>query len=170
LGSLTWAQLLARLIRAPGQAPIREEVAAALGLDAGAVEVERLAWLGLFEEQPLPAGARTPLDALVAQMWAKMQYEPHERDMIILKHEFIAVYPDHSERITATMVEFGIPGGDSAMARTVGLPAAIASRLILEGAIPLAGVHIPVHPSIYEPVLDELAARGIGCRETRQRL
>ena len=57
--------------------------------------------------------------------------------------------------------------GDSSMSRTVSLPAAIAARLILEGKIPQRGVLRPVHPEIYNPVLDELANLNIVCAEEK---
>jgi hypothetical protein len=47
----------------------------------------------------------------------------------------------------------------------VSLPAAIGARLILEGRIHKTGVHIPVKPEIYNPVLDELERLGIKCVE-----
>lgn len=121
-------------------------------------------WLGLLDDVPVPPKT-TLLDVLADQMLAKMPYREGERDMVVLVHEFVAAYPDREERITATLLDFGIPNGDTAMARTVGLPAAIASRLILEGKIRLTGVHIPVLPEIYEPVLDELADLGIEVKE-----
>ena len=162
---LTWAQFTARLIGASGERPIREEAANFLGMGANSPELDRIAWLGLFDNEPVPEGTRSPLDALEAQMLGKMQYAPDERDMIILKHQFTVEYPDRSEEITSTLIEYGIPGGDSAMARTVGLPAAIATRLILEEQIQLAGVHVPVLPEIYEPILDELGNWGINFEE-----
>ena len=163
---LTWAGFLRQLIGAAGSAPVRDEVAAFLKIAADAPELERMAWLGLFDDAPTPAGARSPLDALVGQMLAQMQYGPGERDMIILKHQFTVEYPNRSEEITTTLIDYGIPGGDSAMARTVGLPAAIATRLILEGQIQLTGVHTPVRPEIYEPALAELGEKGIVFEET----
>jgi saccharopine dehydrogenase-like NADP-dependent oxidoreductase len=51
------------------------------------------------------------------------------------------------------------------MAKTVGLPIAVAAKLLLEGQIKERGVQIPVHPDIYEPVLDELENLGITFRE-----
>jgi saccharopine dehydrogenase-like NADP-dependent oxidoreductase len=86
--------------------------------------------------------------------------------MIVLHHEFEAEYP-HSgpEKIHSTLIEFGVPGGDSAMARTVSLPAAIAVRMILDGRLSLRGVRIPVESEVYQPVLDELETLGIVCRE-----
>ena len=54
------------------------------------------------------------------------------------------------------------------MSRTVGLPAAIGARLVLEGRIGLTGVHVPVHPEIYGPILEELEALGIRFEEKRR--
>ena len=126
-----------------------------------------LAWLGLFDDEPLPEGKNTPLDVIADQMAAKMEYRPGERDMIAMQHEFVAQYPDRKEAITATMIDFGIPYGDTSMARTVGLPAAIAVRMILQGELAdLTGVHTPVIPEIYNPVLAELAEMGISLTET----
>jgi saccharopine dehydrogenase-like NADP-dependent oxidoreductase len=59
------------------------------------------------------------------------------------------------------MVDFGIPGGDSSMNRTVGLPAAIGVRYILEGRFTRTGVIVPVMPEFYEPALEELQRLGI---------
>jgi len=93
-------------------------------------------------------------------MQQKMPYQKDERDMLVMHHEFVAEYTDHSESITSPMVDYGIPGGDSSMSRTVGLPAAIATRLILEGGITRKGVAVPVTADIYEPVLAELGKMG----------
>jgi saccharopine dehydrogenase (NADP+, L-glutamate forming) len=94
---------------------------------------------------------------LASRMQSELAYKAGERDMLVMQHEFVATYPDRKERITATMIDYGIPDGDTSMARTVGLPAAIAVRMILHGEFPgLKGVHVPVIPEIYEPVLAEL--------------
>ncbi|MBM4372709.1 MAG: saccharopine dehydrogenase, partial [Deltaproteobacteria bacterium] len=68
-------------------------------------------------------------------------------------------------RVTSTMVDFGIPHGDTSMARTVSLPAAIATHRVLQGDIRLTGVHVPVIPELYEPVLQELETLGIRLEE-----
>jgi len=67
--------------------------------------------------------------------------------------------------VSSTLVEYGIPGGDSAMARTVGLPLAIATRMVLDGRIVDCGVVTPVKPEIYNPILDELEGVGISFDE-----
>jgi saccharopine dehydrogenase-like NADP-dependent oxidoreductase len=98
-------------------------------------------------------------------MLAKMSYQPKERDMIAMHHDFVADHGDRMERITSSLVDFGIPDGDSSMARTVSLPAAIATKMVLDGKIPHRGVHIPVDPGIYNPILDELATMDIALTE-----
>jgi saccharopine dehydrogenase (NADP+, L-glutamate forming) len=91
-----------------------------------------------------------------------MSYREGERDMIVLHHDFMVEYPDDKkEHITSTLVDYGIPGGDSAMSRTVSLPAAMATKLILEGKITDTGLRIPVDKGIYQPVLEELKTVGI---------
>jgi len=164
LAGLTWRQLIARLIGKPEAKDVRGELATHLGLSRNSAVLDRFEWLGLLSDEPLPA-APTILDALAVPMEARLSYEPGERDMLVLLHDFIAEYPGRTEHITSTMVDFGIPHGDTSMARTVSLPAAIATRLILEGRINLTGVHIPVRPEIYEPVLDELEQMGIRVEE-----
>jgi len=81
--------------------------------------------------------------------------------MIVMHHEFVAEYSSKKEYITSTLLDYGIPNGDSAVARTVALPAAIAVKMILEGKIDITGTHIPVIPEIYNPILDELEEMDI---------
>jgi len=130
--------------------------------------MSNLEWLGLLSDDPLPLQKGALIDILTARMLEKMRYAPGERDMLILRHEFIAEYPDRTEKIVSTMIDFGIPYGDTSMSRTVGLPAAIGARLILEGAINLTGVQTPVVPEIYEPVLKELEQLGITFTEEEE--
>jgi len=154
---------------------LEADLAVFLNLAPNSGVMMALEWLGLLSDALVPDRA-TLLDVLVDQMLVKMVYREMERDMVILVHEFVAAYPKtpfpgpHEEEwrreyITSTLIDYGEPGGDTAMARTVGLPAAIGARLILEGEINLTGVHIPVLPEIYEPVLGELAQLGIACVE-----
>ena len=164
VAGLTFAQLTARLIGSTGD--LKKDLAAHLEIAEDSEVMERLEWLGLLSDDPLPAKKSTPIDILTAQMLEKMGYEEGERDLLLLQHEFVAEYPDRKQEITATMVDFGIPHGDTSMSRTVGLPAAIGVRMILQGKINLTGVHTPVVPEIYEPVLAELEKLGIGFVET----
>jgi saccharopine dehydrogenase (NADP+, L-glutamate forming) len=168
LAGKTFRQVMAELIETENLGKLESELAAFLNVAPNSGVMMALEWLGLLDETPVSSRATTLLDVLANQMLAKMGYRDGERDMVVLVHEFLAVYPDRSERITSTLIDYGIPGGDTAMARTVGLPAAIATRMILDGEIDLTGVQIPVLPEIYEPVLEELEQLGIVCEEKMQ--
>lgn len=164
LGAIT-AALVGSGHLADDPAGLRAAVAERLGLPLDHDALDRYEWVGLFSDCPA-APAETVLDVIGARLQEKLAYAPGERDMIVLLHQFEAEWADGSrQQITSTLVEYGEPGGDSAMSRTVSLPAAIATRLILEGAITAVGVKIPVDPGVYNPILDELARLGVECIE-----
>lgn len=168
LSGRTWAQVMATLAGVEPSDALRAHVAAKAGVPPEDEALDWAEWLGLFGDEPVSDDG-TPLDCVAALMLKKMAYAPGERDMLLMQHLFRAEYPDgRREEITSTMLDFGIPHGDSSMARTVSLPAAIATRLILEGRISTRGVCIPVVPEIYDPVLDELATLDIKLEETRK--
>jgi saccharopine dehydrogenase-like NADP-dependent oxidoreductase len=164
IAALTPAQWLRAYV--PGNGKLRADAAQKLGLDESDPVLDRFAWLGMFDEKPVGIPQGSNLDILAKLMLDRMAYRPGERDMVVLHHEFVAEYPGKAaRRVYSTLIDCGIPNGDSAMARTVSLPAAIAVRMILQGQIRLTGVHIPVTPAVYEPVLAELARLGIECKE-----
>ncbi len=168
---LTYAGFLRKLMNEPAEKDTKKALSAHLKIKDSSDIIKRFEWLGLLSDDSLPVTKGSALDILGAEMLKKLQYEEGERDMIILQHEFVASYPGKKkEKITSTLIDFGIPHGDSSMARTVGLPAAISTRLILEGKIKEKGVHIPVIPEIYRPVLQELKEMGIAFNEKRKNI
>ena len=132
----------------------------------------RFEWLGLFDTHFDNPGGRavSPLDMLTRRMARRMGYMKNERDMILLHHEFIYELDRRMIRRTSTLSDYGQPGGDSAMARTVGLPVAIGARLILENKIDRSGVLLPLTADIYAPVLIELKRLGIRFQERENTL
>ncbi|HNQ24539.1 MAG TPA: saccharopine dehydrogenase C-terminal domain-containing protein [Phycisphaerae bacterium] len=169
----TFAQYTARFLKGKPSGNLRKDVAAQLNLPEKSAVLDRFEWLGLFSNQPIPVTGKqtTPLDILALRMEQRMKYAPRERDMIVLLHDFLATFPGgKKEHITSTLIDFGQPEGDSSMARTVSLPAAVATRLMLKGEVMMPGVHIPVTPEIYNPVLDELETMGIKCVEKTEKL
>ena len=159
------------LARKMGLAPSQDPAAEFQRRFPGSEDAEvlgRLKWLGLTGDRPVPAGVNSGLQAMTALMAERLRYEPGERDMIVLRHELGAAHPDgKKEKIISTLIDFGRPGGDSAMSRTVGLPAAVCARLILENKIKDRGVIIPTLPDIYQPVLGELERFGLRFREEK---
>jgi len=164
LPTKTFRQIMAELIEKEETSDLRTDLATHLNVAPNSGVMMALEWLGLLDAESVPEKT-TLLDVLADQMLQKMPYREGERDMVILAHEFDVHYPDREETIDATLIDFGDPDGDTAMARTVGLPAAVGARMILEGEIDVSGVHIPVLPEIYGPILDELHHLGISFEE-----
>lgn len=165
-GKMTYAQFLEKLI---GQSSdLKESLSKKLNLDTNDDVIKRIEWLGLLDDKTPSLKEGSALDLLVSLLMEKLQYAKGERDMVIMRHEFIGEYKDRKEKTTSTLVDYGVPNGDSSMSRTVGLPAAIGARLILQGKINLKGVHIPVLPEVYEPVMAELEKKGIRFTEKKE--
>jgi saccharopine dehydrogenase-like NADP-dependent oxidoreductase len=100
-----------------------------------------------------------------------MAYGHNEQDMVLLHHEVEVEYPDGrpTEKHQATLLEFGkVENGGStttAMALTVGVPAAIGALLLLENKVQTKGVIRPLEPEIYIPALEMLESSGIKLSE-----
>jgi len=158
----TYARLMWQLL---GQAPagdLRAAVSAKLDVPPDHDGIERMAFVGLLGDEIVSEKGTTYLDALCELLERKLVFAPGERDMIAMAHEFDVVRSDGTaQKVTSTMVDYGIPHGDSSMSRTVSLPAAIATHMILKGDIKMPGVQVPVIPEIYEPVLAELETMDI---------
>ncbi len=137
-----------------------DDMARHLGREPKDDVMKRLAWLGLFDDTPISVERGANVDVLVDLMLKKMAYAPGERDMIIVHDEVTARFADRTETRRSTLCVAAEADGDTAMSRAVSLPAAIAVRLILEGELELAGVHMPTLPEIYRPVLAELETFG----------
>ncbi len=164
LNNLTYSQMIRQLLSSD-EDDVLSMVAKKLGLETSDPIINRFDWLGLFSDETIPDGISTYLDALCHLFEQKLQYASGERDMIVMHHDFIAEYSNRRERITSTMIDYGIPNGDTSMSRTVALPVAIASRLILEGKINLTGVHRPIMEGVYSLILKELETLDIKLEE-----
>lgn len=146
----------------PGSGSLRDRVAAHLRLAPAHPILERFAWLGLLDDEPVADEPTSLLDALVRVLERKLAYAPGERDIVVLEHRM--GFLDESgrpRRRTLRLVAEGTAGDDSAMARTVGLPAGLACGLILDGKVSLTGVRIPTHPELARPILRGLERAGL---------
>lgn len=164
LTNVTFRELLAGLIKseATSEADVKAAVVAHLKVEADNEVLKTMEWLGLFSDTKIGSKATTALDALCEVMMTNMAYEEGERDMLLMRHTFTAEYPDGKvEKLTSTMVDYGIKGGDSSMSRTVSLPLAMVTNMVLTGKYTKPGLSIPCIPELYEPLLAELAANGI---------
>jgi saccharopine dehydrogenase-like NADP-dependent oxidoreductase len=150
----------------PGTGDQRERMARVLGLDAKGPELERIAWLGLFSRERIGFTGRSPaatLQQLLEQRWV---LGASDRDMVVMWHRFVWEQEGRTRELHASLVVEGADPVDTAMARTVGLPIAMACPLVLNDRIRERGVLLPVIPAIYDPLLDELETQGVVFRET----
>lgn len=145
---------------------LKKNISEKLGIKENSSGIEALEYLGFFSHEYLHYKATSPFEITSDRMIKLMMLKDNERDMVILQHIFLASWPDgKKEVIKSSMIDFGSPATNTSIARTVALPAAIAVKLILENKITVTGVHRPVIPQIYNPVLDELKTLGIEMKE-----
>jgi saccharopine dehydrogenase (NAD+, L-glutamate forming) len=87
--------------------------------------------------------------------------------MLVMWHKFIyrKKGATQSTLLTSSLVVTGDDQVNTAMAKTVGLPLGIATKMVLTGQIKLTGCYIPTHPEVYEPVLQELEKYHISFME-----
>jgi len=109
----------------------------------------------------------SPADLLQFAVEEKLRLQPHDKDMIVMLHEFGYVENNVARNIRSWLVVKGEDSLRTAMAKTVGLPLGIAAKLVLNGSLKLTGLHIPGSREIYEPVLKELETYGIRFEEER---
>jgi len=153
----TYAEYIAMMIGANDSSNIRAKAANFLGIPVTSYALDAIEWLGLFENTPMNRTVDTPFEITSDVMIAKMVLGINERDMVVMQHTFLARYPDgKKEVIKSRMLDFGTLATDTSIARTVALPAAVGVEMILEGKIHARGVHIPVIPEVYNPILNRL--------------
>jgi saccharopine dehydrogenase-like NADP-dependent oxidoreductase len=158
---MTYAELLARVAGVPDISNLKKDIRAKLGGDENGYVTEALEWLGFFSDDAVDRAEDTPFEVTSDLMISKMMIGKTERDMVVLQHTFVADYNGEKEVIKSTMIDYGSQETDTSIARTVALPAACGVDMILQGQIVAKGVHIPVIPEIYNPILDQLETMGI---------
>ncbi|MFL5742237.1 MAG: saccharopine dehydrogenase C-terminal domain-containing protein [Flavisolibacter sp.] len=131
--------------------------------------LKQLFFLGMDDDQTLiNKGRCNAATVLQFALEKKLALLPGEKDLVLMLHEI--EYEQQGKLFKSTSL-LSLEGSDdrhTAMARTVGLPLAIGAKLVLDGTIHQKGIHIPVAPGIYEPVLNELSKLGIQFKEQIQ--
>ena len=132
-----------------------------LGISMDGEIMQKLSWLGLFDETPVVLAGATPAQVLEKILKEKWTLSPGDKDMIVMQHLFEYELNGEKREITSSLVALGEDEVQTAMAKTVGLPVGILAKLMLQGRISHRGVVIPIFPELYEPVLEELKEYGI---------
>lgn len=127
---------------------------------------DKLVWLDIFSRDKI-VGIKnaTPAQALQKILEEKWALKEEDKDMIVMYHKFVYLLDGEHREVVSYMANIGEDRTYTAMSNTVGLPAAICGRMILNGTIALKGVQIPIYPEIYNPVLQELEEYGVAFTE-----
>lgn len=107
----------------------------------------------------------TPAQILQKILMDSWTLAEDDKDMLVMYHKFGYELHGEKHQIDATMVSLGEDQIYTAMAKTVGLPVAIATLAILNGKIATPGVQLPITKEVYEPILSELETFGITFHE-----
>ena len=130
----------------------------------------RIKWLGLFEDELVGLERGSPAQILEHILKKKWKLEKEDKDMIVMWHKFNFLDNGKERQLESSMVTKGDDDIQTAMSKTVGLPLAIATKLILQEKINVPGIHVPIEKTIYEPVLEELKKLGFDFNERETEL
>lgn len=137
-----------------------------LKIDQDDIMWDKLLELDLFNpNKKVALKDATPAEILQKILMEKWSLSEEDKDMIVMYHKFGYELNGQQKQIDATMVHIGQDQTRTAMARTVGLPVAIAALKILNGTISTPGVQLPITKEVYDPILKELAENGITFKE-----
>ncbi|MFH6960095.1 saccharopine dehydrogenase family protein [Flavobacterium aquidurense] len=133
-----------------------------LKIDQDDIMWDKLLELDLFNpDKKVNLPNATPaqiLEKILSDSWT---LEPNDKDMIVMYHKFGYELHGKKQQIDSKMVCIGDDQTYTAMAKTVGLPVAIATLLILNGKITTPGVQLPIKKEVYQPILKELEEYGV---------
>lgn len=168
---VTPREVLANIVSCGPADDLRTAIAAYLKIPVHSLTLKKLEWLGLLSDRRLHLGTVSVFDMFAHTLKSRLVYDEGEMDLLVMHHEFEVLFPEQPrQRIQSTLIDSGIPGGDTSMSRTVGYPVGIAAGLVATGKVDLTGVQIPVHPQIYDPILAECEKKNIRFIERRSEL
>ena len=137
-----------------------------LKLDQDDIRWDKLVELNLFDNNKIIGIPNaTPAQALQKILEDSWTLQPEEKDMIVMYHKFGYELNGEKKQIDSKLVVTGENQTFTAMAKTVGLPVAMAALKILNGDITTPGVQIPITKEVYEPILKELEDYGVNFME-----
>ncbi len=138
----------------------------ALKIDQDDIVWDKLVELDIFNaEKRVELKKATPAQILQKILMDSWTLSENDKDMIVMYHKFGYEKNGKKHQIDANMVVVGENQTYTAMAKTVGLPVAMATIAILNGKVKTTGVQIPIKKEIYEPILNELEDFGIKFNE-----
>lgn len=158
---LSYRSYLNMFLPGSDEMTLEEKFCKEFGIREDSEEFQKIKWLDIFSDKKVDLENATPAQVLQKILEEKWTLSAEDKDMIVMQHQFEYTLDGVNKKLNSSFVVFGDNQRDTAMAKTVGLPVAIATKLILNGEITSVGVKIPTTKDIYIPVLKELAENGI---------
>lgn len=163
--NMTWRSYLNSFLDYHPTKSVEEKLCTYLNIDKNSDEFTMLAWLEIFDDKKIGIEHGTPADILQHLLEQKWKLLPEDKDMIVMFHRFKYLLNGNEKQLHSSMIYKGKNQVYTAMSDTVGLPLAIAAKLILQNKIQDKGLLMPLQENIYKPVLSELEEFGIRFNE-----
>lgn len=157
----TWNDFLDAFLPRHPTHDTRRNLAATLGLEPQDEVMTKLEWLGLFDHTPIGVEALSPAATLQHLLEQKWKLQPEDKDLVVMWHRFRYSVDGVQQELQASLAVEGRDQVHTAMAATVGLPIAIAAKLVLNGKVNGRGVLLPLAAELYDPILNELENHGV---------
>src|SRR6056297_2360231 len=162
---ISYRQFITAFVDGAVEENVEQRLCDLFDISASSEIMNKIKWTGIFEKKKINLDMATPAQILEQLLLDKWVMQPNDRDMILMQHEFTYESNGDVKKRISTMEAKGDNAQQTAMSRLVGLPVGIYIKLLLTGKVELKGVHIPVMPSIYRPVLDELEQMNVIFKE-----
>ena len=137
-----------------------------LGIGIESDELDKLKWLGIFDDTAVGLKNATPAQILQHILEKKWNLDSDDKDMIVMLHRVYYELDGQAKELNSHLIVIGEDPTFTAMAKTVGLPLGIATKLVMTGEIKTPGVQLPISKEIYDPALTQLKEYGINFEET----
>ena len=159
--NITYRQFVNMFLPYDEKLNVEEKIAAKFNIAMDSDVMFRLRWLDLFEDIKVGLKDATPAQILQKILVDKWVLGENDKDLIVMQHIFDYEKAGKKHRIISSLVVTGEDTVHTAMSITVGIPLAIATKLLLTDKIKVTGVHTPVKKDLYAPILEELESYGI---------
>ena len=159
--NLTYREYLNMFLPMSNKLNLEEKFCKEFDISESSESFQKIKWLDIFSNKKVELENATPAQILQKILEEKWTLCKEDKDMIVMQHQFEFTIDGSRKKLRSSLVVFGDNQRDTSMAKTVGLPVAIAVKLILNGEINSVGVKIPTTKDIYIPVLKELSENGI---------
>lgn len=166
----TYAEWLSAYLPYRRDENIEVATATFIGTEVDSPIMDRLRYVGLFSTENIPLSEASPAEILLDLLSKRWVFQPDDTDLLVMVHEFAYSLNGKSFLRKTGLAYEGMDHEHTAISQTVGFPAGIAIKLILEKVITTPGVHIPVGKEIYEPVMAELDELGIHFEEVEEEI